>query len=107
MFYLGWLFFSVAAGMFAEFHRKRNGVGWFFVALVFSPLVAFVLVAILPEKAPKQIRLQPINPWQHAFGDWNAVRNIGKILGVIALTIIGVVAAMSVVIIVSNALAGG
>jgi hypothetical protein len=47
MLILGWLFFSVAAAMFAHIHRNRNGGGWFFVALFFSPLVAFVLLLIL------------------------------------------------------------
>jgi biotin transporter BioY len=47
MFIIGWLLFSIAAGMFAHIRRNRNGVGWFFVAMLISPLVAFVLLAIL------------------------------------------------------------
>ena len=53
--FIGWLFFSVAAAMFAHIRRNRNGAGWFFVALLFTPLVAFVLLAILrplPEEHP-------------------------------------------------------
>jgi uncharacterized membrane protein (DUF485 family) len=49
-FFLGWIFFCIAAGMFAHFRRDRRGVGWFFVAFFFSPLVAFVLLAILDVK---------------------------------------------------------
>jgi hypothetical protein len=45
--FLGWIFFCVAAAMFAHIHRNRNGPGWFFIAFFFSPLVAFVLLAIL------------------------------------------------------------
>jgi YD repeat-containing protein len=52
MMILGWLFFSVATGMFASLHRNRSGIGWFFVALFFTPLVAFVLLAILHPAAP-------------------------------------------------------
>lgn len=52
----GWLFFSVAAGMFAQKRRNRDGGGWFFIALIFSPLVAFVLLAIL-EIAPPRVQL--------------------------------------------------
>jgi hypothetical protein len=52
MLFLGWLFFCAAAAMFAVQRRNRNGVGWFFVAFFFSPLVAFVLLAILREIDP-------------------------------------------------------
>jgi 4-hydroxybenzoate polyprenyltransferase len=52
MIILGWLFFSIAAALFAERRRNRNAFGWFVVALVFSPLVAFVLLAILDPRAP-------------------------------------------------------
>ena len=61
----GWIFFCVAAGMFAHIRRNRYGAEWFLVAiivasvaLVFSPLVAFVLLAILKEGPP---RLRPID----------------------------------------------
>jgi hypothetical protein len=52
MFFLGWIFFSIVAGMFAQIRRNRNGAGWFFVAIFFSPLVAFVLLAILQPGSP-------------------------------------------------------
>jgi hypothetical protein len=45
--FLLWIFFCVAAALFASQRRNRSGVGWFFVAFFFSPLVAFVLLAIL------------------------------------------------------------
>src|SRR4051812_35253511 len=57
MFILGWLFFSVAAGMFASIRRNRNGGAWFAVALVFSPLVAFVLLLILHPLGPQDRKL--------------------------------------------------
>jgi hypothetical protein len=50
-----WVFFCVAASMFASIHRNRSGVGWFFVAFFFSPLVAFVLLAILRPIAPQRL----------------------------------------------------
>ena len=53
----GWIFFCVAAGMLAHIRRNRYGAEWFLVALVFSPLVAFVLLAILKEGPP---RLRPL-----------------------------------------------
>lgn len=55
LFYVGWLFFSVAAGIFAEKRRNRHGVGWFVVALVFSPLVAFVLLMVLDNGKDKPV----------------------------------------------------
>lgn len=59
--FLIWLFLSVAAGMFAAIHRNRNGVGWFFVAIIFSPLVAFVLLLILqPSKTPRKMTRRQI-----------------------------------------------
>jgi hypothetical protein len=60
-----WLFFSVAAGMFAQVRRNREGPIWGVIALVFSPLVAFTLLAILlplppqPERAPREADAGP------------------------------------------------
>jgi uncharacterized membrane protein len=50
--FIGWLFFCIAAAMFASIRRNRSAFGWFFVAFFFSPLVAFILLAILKERAP-------------------------------------------------------
>ena len=44
-----WVFLCVLAGMFASNRRKRDGIGWFLVALFFSPLVAFLLLLVLNE----------------------------------------------------------
>jgi len=45
-----WLFFCVLVGMFAHVRRNTNGLGWFLVAFYFSPLVAFLLLAVLKTK---------------------------------------------------------
>jgi hypothetical protein len=50
-----WFFLSVAAGMFADIRRNRNGGGWFFVALLVSPFMAFVLLFIL-QPLPRKMR---------------------------------------------------
>jgi hypothetical protein len=50
-----WVFFSVAAGLFASIRCNRNGIGWFFVAVFFSPLVAFVLLFILLPLDPPDL----------------------------------------------------
>lgn len=62
MIILFWLFFAVTAGMFASIRRQRSGFGWFFVAVIFSPLVAFILLAILkPLPEFESARLMTIN----------------------------------------------
>ena len=64
MFFLGWIFFSIVAGMFAQIRRNRNGAGWFFVAILFSPLVAFVLLLILPSLPARLTRKEIIEQLQ-------------------------------------------
>jgi len=49
---LGWIFFSVCVGVFAQQRRNRNGVGYFVLSLIISPLLAFALVAAMKEAAP-------------------------------------------------------
>jgi hypothetical protein len=44
--FVAWIVFCFVAGIVAA-SRDRNPVGWFFVALVFSPLVAIVLLLCL------------------------------------------------------------
>jgi len=53
--FLLWVFFCVAAGLFAAVRRNRNGIGWFFVAFFFSPVVAFVLLLILLPADPLKL----------------------------------------------------
>jgi hypothetical protein len=45
-----WLFFCIATGMFAAIRRNRSGGWWGLWAALFTPLVAFTLVAILKQK---------------------------------------------------------
>jgi hypothetical protein len=56
----GWFFFAVAAGMLASIRRNRDGVGWFFVAILFSPLVAFVLLLILQPNTKRKMTRREI-----------------------------------------------
>jgi len=49
MILISWLFFCVLVGLFASQRRNRSGIGWFLVAFVFSPIVAFLIVAVLKE----------------------------------------------------------
>ena len=49
LFTLTWVFFAVLVGFFAD-SRDRIGPLWAVLALVISPLLAFLLVAVLPAK---------------------------------------------------------
>jgi hypothetical protein len=48
-----WIGFSVAVAVGAN-TRGRNPVGWFFLALVFSPLLAVCFLIALPKLDPSQ-----------------------------------------------------
>jgi hypothetical protein len=45
---LGWLVFAVIVG-FAAGGRGRTGIGWFLLAVLFSPLLMGLLVFVLPN----------------------------------------------------------
>jgi hypothetical protein len=63
MIIFGWLFFSVAAGLFAHNYCNRDGVGWTVVAIFFSPLVAFVLLFVL-KPGPDKPEANPTRGWK-------------------------------------------
>jgi hypothetical protein len=44
---LYYILLCVAVGMFAGIRRNRNEIGWFFLAILLTPLLAFIFVAIL------------------------------------------------------------
>jgi cytochrome c oxidase subunit IV len=51
MMFLFWIAFALAVGVFANVRRNRNGFGWFVLAIIISPLLAGIFVAILRERA--------------------------------------------------------
>ena len=53
--FLGWIFCAFLVGLFADIRRKRFGFGWFLLALLISPIFAFIFVAILKELPPEAI----------------------------------------------------
>jgi hypothetical protein len=70
LFGLTWLALSAAVGLFASERRNRSGFGWFLIAVVTSPLIGFVLCAILHEKTdiqigPRSIPRARIAKWTH------------------------------------------
>jgi hypothetical protein len=42
---------AIATGMFASIRRNRDGLGWFALALVITPILAFFFCTILRERA--------------------------------------------------------
>ena len=44
-FFIFWIFLSILVGAFAS-SKKRSGFGWFFLSLIISPLIGFIIVAI-------------------------------------------------------------
>lgn len=45
--FIFWLMFSALVGVFAS-KRGRSGFGWFLIALILSPLIAAILLALIP-----------------------------------------------------------
>ena len=41
-----WILLSIFVAIFAS-SRKRNGLGWFFISLVISPLIAFIILLVI------------------------------------------------------------
>jgi hypothetical protein len=46
--FLFWFIFAVVIGVAAS-SRGRSGLGWWFLAMIISPLLAFVLLILLPS----------------------------------------------------------
>jgi hypothetical protein len=51
--FLSWLALSAAVGVFASQRRNRSGFGWFVLALLISPFIAFCFAAAMKEKEPR------------------------------------------------------
>lgn len=48
-----WIAFSIVVGVGARTHG-RSGFGWFIMALLFTPLIAGLLVMVLPNRAARK-----------------------------------------------------
>jgi hypothetical protein len=48
--FLFWLGLAIVVGIAAD-TRRRNGIGWFFLAIVISPLLAGLLLLALPRRS--------------------------------------------------------
>jgi hypothetical protein len=57
MYVFFWLGGALATGMFASIRRNRSGFGWFLLALLISPLLAFIFVAILRSRIQRAVEI--------------------------------------------------
>ena len=48
--FVTWLFLAAVVGVFASQRRNRNGFGWFMLAVLISPMLAFLLAAAMATK---------------------------------------------------------
>jgi hypothetical protein len=44
-FFIFWVFLSILVGAYGS-SKKRSGIGWFFLSLIISPLIAFIIIAV-------------------------------------------------------------
>jgi hypothetical protein len=56
-----WIGGAVATGAFAHVRRNRNAFGWFLLALLISPLLAFAFCDILREIEPNTHEIPDFN----------------------------------------------
>jgi hypothetical protein len=59
-----WFVFAIVVGVAAN-ARGRDGVGWFFLALIISPLVALLLVLVMQKGGPPDAARLPFMALSH------------------------------------------
>lgn len=59
-----WFIFAVAVGFIAS-ARGRSGFGWFILAMVISPVIAVIIVALIPSIGPAPGQLAAPTPDTH------------------------------------------
>jgi hypothetical protein len=57
---IAWLLMALMVAVFAKVRRYRSAVGWFLLAILISPLFAFLFVLILREKVHTQAKSQVV-----------------------------------------------
>lgn len=50
--FLAWFFFSFVIAQYAD-NKGRSPVGWLFISLVFSPIIAWLILLATPKRAGK------------------------------------------------------
>lgn len=54
LFFLFWIFLSIIAGIIAS-NKNRSGIGYFFLALIFSPLIGIVVALVVSDKSVQPV----------------------------------------------------
>lgn len=57
-----WLLLAIAVGFLASREFGRSGVGWFFLALVLTPLIGLLLFLLPARRRPCPFCAEPIKP---------------------------------------------
>jgi hypothetical protein len=52
-----WIIFAFAVGFIAS-QRGRSGFGWFLLAILISPLIAVIILALIPSHTPSAVSLE-------------------------------------------------
>jgi len=50
MWIIVWVFLSILVGIFAS-SKKRSFIGWFFLSVIISPLITFIIVSVIGPPA--------------------------------------------------------
>lgn len=77
--FVGWIGGSILVATFAN-NRGREGIGWFFVSIITSPLIAGVILAVLPNIAEEKKTLQVTQETQKKENE-ERIKNTLKISG--------------------------
>lgn len=62
MIYISWIALAIVCGALGDY-RKVGGITAFFIALIFSPIVGFIVVA-LSERKQKKVKTVEFKNWQ-------------------------------------------
>jgi hypothetical protein len=65
-YFIFWIGLSILVGVFASVRRNRNGFGWAVLAIIISPVLAGLLVAILHDRPPMTVK--PVGFWDDLIG---------------------------------------
>jgi hypothetical protein len=60
--FIVWVGLAILVGYAASTHRNRIGAGWFFLALIISPLLAGIILAVLRPIPKMEVKINYMAP---------------------------------------------
>ena len=75
-----WFVLAIVVGVAAG-GRGRSGVGWFALALIFSPLIAGLLLLILPDTRTHEVPKEIADANASSIDDRELMRNVKRGVG--------------------------